>query len=85
MLANASSKLLLACLLRKSKFRGTCLKPLLLTILTRSLSLYYQNDERAKAGNLLTNDAQVKVTLRPTISRSISPGFEAHLGLVTGY
>jgi hypothetical protein len=32
--------------------------PLLLTILTRSLSLYsYQKDERAKPGNLLTIDA----------------------------
>jgi hypothetical protein len=28
---------------------------------------------------------QVKVTLRPTISRSVSPGFEPHLGLVTGH
>jgi hypothetical protein len=28
---------------------------------------------------------QVKVTLRPTISRSVSPGFEPHVGLVTGY
>jgi hypothetical protein len=28
---------------------------------------------------------KVKVTLRPTISRSVSPGFEPHVGLVTGY
>jgi hypothetical protein len=28
---------------------------------------------------------QVKVTLRPTISRSVSLSFEAHLGLMTGY
>jgi hypothetical protein len=27
---------------------------------------------------------QVKVTLRPTISRSVSPRFEPHVGLVTG-
>jgi hypothetical protein len=42
----------------KSKFRGPCLKPLLLTIPTRPLSLFsYQKDERAKPGNLLTKDA----------------------------
>jgi hypothetical protein len=42
-------------LILNSKFRGPCLKPLLQTILTRSLSLYsYQKDERAKPGNLLT-------------------------------
>jgi hypothetical protein len=29
--------------------------------------------------------AQVKVTLRLTISRSVSPGFEPHVGLVTGH
>jgi hypothetical protein len=29
--------------------------------------------------------SQVKVTLRPTISRSVSPGFEPHVGLVTGH
>jgi hypothetical protein len=28
---------------------------------------------------------KVKVTLRPTTSRSVSPGFKAHLGLTTGY
>jgi hypothetical protein len=28
---------------------------------------------------------KVKVTLRPTTSRSISPGFKAHEGLTTGY
>jgi hypothetical protein len=31
------------------------------------------------------SQSQVKVTLRPTISRSVSPGFEHHVGLVTGY
>jgi hypothetical protein len=30
-------------------------------------------------------EVKVKVTLRPTISRSVSPGFEPHVGLVTGY
>jgi hypothetical protein len=28
---------------------------------------------------------KVKVTLRPTTSRSVSPGFKAHVGLTTGY
>jgi hypothetical protein len=28
---------------------------------------------------------KVKVTLRPTTSRSVSPGFMAHVGLTTGY
>jgi hypothetical protein len=34
---------------------------------------------------LTANYSQVKVTLRPTISRSVSPGFEPHVGLVTGH
>jgi exosome complex exonuclease RRP6 len=29
--------------------------------------------------------SKVKVTLRPTISRTVSPGFEPHVGLVTGH
>jgi hypothetical protein len=38
-----------------SEFRGSSLKPLLLTILTSLLSLCsYQEDKRAKPGNLLT-------------------------------
>jgi hypothetical protein len=28
---------------------------------------------------------KVKVTLRPTVSRSVSPGFKPHLGLMTGH
>jgi hypothetical protein len=42
----------------KSKTTGPCFKPMLLTIPTRSLSLYsYQKDERAKPGNFPTRDA----------------------------
>jgi hypothetical protein len=44
-------------LIQKSKSRGPCLKPMLITILTPLFPLYfYQKDERAKPGNLLTND-----------------------------
>jgi hypothetical protein len=32
-----------------------------------------------------STDSQVKVMLQPTISRSVSPGFEPHVGLVAGY
>jgi hypothetical protein len=34
---------------------------------------------------LLTSYPKVKVTLRPTISRSVRLGFEARLGLMTRY
>jgi hypothetical protein len=33
----------------------------------------------------LRGQVKVKVTLRPTTSRSVSPGFKAHEGLTTGY
>jgi hypothetical protein len=32
-----------------------------------------------------TVQVKVKVTLRPTTSRSVSPGFKAHEGLTAGY
>jgi hypothetical protein len=48
----------------KSKSRGPCLKPLLITVLTTSRSHFpYQKDERAKPGNLLR-----KSPLSPTHS-----------------
>jgi hypothetical protein len=60
-------------LILNSKFRGTYLKPLILTILTRSLSLYcYQKDERAKPGNLLTNNALSPFPLSTSLSLSLS-------------
>jgi hypothetical protein len=34
---------------------------------------------------ILWHVVKVKVTLRPTISWSVSPGFEPHVGLVTGH
>jgi hypothetical protein len=35
---------------------------------------------------VITNSlVKVKLTLRPTTSRSVSPGFKAHEGLTTGY
>jgi hypothetical protein len=37
------------------------------------------------ASGLQTLNVKVKVTLRPTISRSVSLGFEPHVGLVTWY
>jgi hypothetical protein len=40
---------------------------------------------QATAPEQTQSQSQVKVTLRPTISRSVSPGFEPHVGLVTGY
>jgi hypothetical protein len=39
--------------------------------------------EVLSALTLDTSQVRVKITLRPTISRSVSPGFEAHLGLMT--
>jgi hypothetical protein len=34
---------------------------------------------------ITSGQVKVKVTLRPTSSRSVSPGFKAHVGLTTGY
>jgi hypothetical protein len=60
-------------LILKSKFRGSCPKPLLLTILTGSISLYsYQKDERAKPGKLVTKRCSFSL---PTINcLSLFPG-----------
>jgi hypothetical protein len=35
--------------------------------------------------NTVKVKVKVKVTLRPTTSRSVSPGFKSHVGLTTGY
>jgi hypothetical protein len=34
--------------------------------------------------SIILSQVKVKVTLRPTTSRSVSPGFKAHVGLRTG-
>jgi hypothetical protein len=46
---------------------------------SNAVPLYYKKfwEELAKV--------RVNVTLRPTTSRSVSPGFKAHEGLTTGY
>jgi hypothetical protein len=54
--------------IQKSKFCGPCLKPLLITILMCSVPLHsHQKDERAKPGNLLTNDA-LSLSLQQSVS-----------------
>jgi hypothetical protein len=58
--------------------------PLLLGTRTRRLANISSVNSRMTP---LTGSQLVKarVTLRPTINRSVTPGFEPHVGLVTGH